>query len=173
MKTRIVEFPNVENTSGWFQEPGQAYDVVLSSRIRASRNLSGHRFPPLLQSDEESEVQSDILSAFQETESGISYDTALMGDLAPLERRMLLERNYITQQFSLNNHKAIVMGKDAKVSGMINEIDHLRLSSIRGGLSLKDCWNTIDTVDSATLCIQQASFLCQKRDRQTHQAIHV
>ena len=149
MKTRIVEFPSVEHTSGWFQESGQAYDVVLSSRVRISRNLSGHRFPTLLQSDEESEVQSDILSAFQEADTEIEYSTALMGELAPLERRMLLERNYITQQFSLNNHKAIVMRKDSKVSGMINEIDHIRLSSICGGLSLDDCWTTIDVVDTA------------------------
>lgn len=149
MKTRIIEFPGVEHTAGWFQEPGLAYDVVLSSRIRISRNLNRHRFPPLLQSDEESEVQSDILSAFQSTDSDTAYSTALMGDLAPLERRMLLERNYITQQFSLNNHKAIVMRKDDRMSCMINEIDHLRLSSIRGGLSLDDCWHTIDGVDSA------------------------
>ena len=145
----MVEFTGIQETAGWFQEPGESYDVVLSSRARLSRNLTSHRFPKFLKSDEESEVQSDILSAFQDAQSADGYNTSLIGDLTPTERRMLMERNYITQQFSLHNHKAVVMRMDQQVSGMINEIDHLRIASIKGGLTLMDCWHAVDAVDSS------------------------
>ncbi|MBT3272454.1 MAG: hypothetical protein HN368_04825 [Spirochaetales bacterium] len=145
----MVKFTSIEESPGWFQEVGANYDVVLSSRARLSRNLSSHRFPMFLESDEESEVQSDILSAFQDIESVSGYDTSLIGDLAPTERRMMMERNYITQQFSLHNHKAAIMRLDQKISGMINEIDHLRISCMKGGLSLVDCWHSLDALDSS------------------------
>ena len=143
----MIEFTGIEESAGWFQEAGENYDVVISSRARLSRNLASHRFPMFLKSDEESEVQSDILSAFQYIESDSGFDTSLIGDLAPTERRMMMERNYITQQFSLHNHKAVVMRLGQKISGMINEIDHLRLSCMKGGLSLTECWHSLDAVD--------------------------
>ncbi len=145
----MIEFSGIESTEGWFQESGESYDVIVSSRTRLSRNLAGHRFPTFLKSDEENEVQSDILSAFQEIAPSSGFDTALVGDLTPIKRRMLMERNYITQQFSLHNHKAVVVGRDQYISGMINEIDHLRLSCIKGGLALDECWKTLDTLDTS------------------------
>ena len=144
----MVEFKGIENTRGWFQEAGESYDVVISSRVRLSRNLAKHRFPTYLKTDEENEVQSDILSAFQKIAPEHGFESTLIGDLNPVRRRMMLERNYITQQFSLHNHKAVVVDRDQHVSGMINEIDHLRLSCIKGGLDLDECWKTLDTLDS-------------------------
>ena len=145
----MIEFSGIASTEGWFQESGKSYDVIVSSRTRLSRNLAGHRFPTFLKSDEENEVQSDILSAFQANASASNFDSSLVGDLTPITRRMMMERNYITQQFSLHNHKAVVVGRGQEVSGMINEIDHLRLSCIKGGLALNECWNVLDSLDSA------------------------
>ena len=144
----MIDFPGVEASKGWFQETGESYDVILSSRTRLSRNLASHRFPLFLKSDEENEVQSDILSAFQDAESAGEFQTDLIGELAPLERRIMMERNYITQQFSLHGHKAAVLGPGHTISGMINEIDHLRLSCLKGGLSLKECWKSLDQLDT-------------------------
>jgi protein arginine kinase len=61
---------------------------------------------------------------------------------------MMMERNYITQQFSLHGHKAAVLGPEHAVSGMINEIDHLRLACLKGGLSLDQCWDILDELDT-------------------------
>ncbi len=145
----MVEFSEIENAKGWFQEPGKDYDVIISSRARLSRNLGAHQFPVFLKTNEENEIQSDILSAFQELGSPIGFDTSLVGDLAPIKRRMMMERNYITQNFSLHTHKAAVIRQDQLISGMINEIDHLRLSCLKGGLSLQECWGILDKLDTA------------------------
>jgi len=143
----MVDFSGIENTGGWFQEAGESYDVIVSSRARLSRNLTRHRFPNFLKTDEENEVQSDILSAFQKLAPDYGFESTLIGDLSPIKRRMMMERNYITQQFSLHNHKAAVVDRSEHVSGMINEIDHLRLSCIKGGLQIKKCWEILDVLD--------------------------
>ncbi|MBN1686985.1 MAG: hypothetical protein JW852_10040 [Spirochaetales bacterium] len=143
----MVEFRDIETTDGWFQETGDSYDVIVSSRARLSRNIAKHRFPLFLKSDEENEVQSDILSAFQKIAPSYGFESTLIGDLTPVKRRMMMERNYITQQFSLHNHKAVVVDRGEHVSGMINEIDHLRLSCIKGGFDLHTCWQTLNELD--------------------------
>ena len=140
----MIQFDNVADTTGWFQESGPDYDVVLSTRIRLSRNLSEHKFPHLLDNEEEQEVQSDILSAF----SSIGMESALIGDLPPSERRMLLERNYISREFSLQTHKACILSADQRVASMINEIDHIRLAVLHGGRALQRCWETADRTDT-------------------------
>lgn len=142
----MVDFTGIESTTGWFHERGDSYDVVVSSRARLSRNLAKHRFPNFLKTDEENEVQSDILSAFQKTAPG--FESTLIGDLVPVKRRMMMERNYITQQFSLHNHKAVIVDQSRHLSGMINEIDHLRLSCIKGGLQVQACWEALDGLDN-------------------------
>ena len=41
----MIEFDGLDDTTGWFQETGKSYDVIVSSRTRISRNLAGHKFP--------------------------------------------------------------------------------------------------------------------------------
>ena len=140
----MVSFDSVAGTDGWFHENGSEYDVVLASRIRLSRNLAGHAFPHMLKTEEEQEIQSDILSAA----ASHGFTSALIGELPPLERRMLLERHFISRDFSLQANKACLLNSDQSVSGMVNEIDHLRISSFKGGLELKGCLELADSVDS-------------------------
>ncbi len=140
----MIRFDTVAGTQGWFQESGRDYDVVLSSRVRLSRNLAGHAFPHLLKSDEEQEIQSDILSAY----ASLGFETALIGDLPTLERRMLLERNYISRDYSLQTHKACVLSADRHMAATVNEIDHSRLAVFHGGRSFERCWEEADVVDS-------------------------
>ena len=140
----MVSFDSVASTDGWFHESGSDYDVVLASRIRLSRNLAGHAFPHILKTEEEQEVQSDILSAV----ASHGFTSALIGELPPLERRMLLERHFISRDFSLQAHKACLLSSDQSVSGMVNEIDHLRISSFKGGRELSGCLELADSVDS-------------------------
>ncbi len=145
----MIAFNNVSQVPGWFCERGPDYDVAISSRVRLSRNLANHFYPELLKNDEDSEVQSDILSAFGGGNESEPYSSSLVGDLKPIERRLLLERNYISRDFSLQNQKACILSKDHHVSAMVNEIDHLRLASMRGGRSIDSCFEEVDRVDTS------------------------
>jgi protein arginine kinase len=132
----------------WFTRAGDEGDVVVSSRVRVARNLSEHRFPGFMSSEEELEVQRTIVEAFGRLPSTFDFTILYLDDLKALDRRVLLERNIITQEFSLARGKAIAVGRGSCVTAMINEEDHLRISCIREGLALAQAFQEVDKLDS-------------------------
>ncbi|MEW5815989.1 MAG: ATP--guanido phosphotransferase, partial [Spirochaetota bacterium] len=132
----MIEFQSVDEVPGWFNQTGIEQDVVIASRVRLSRNLADHFFPGTLSMEEENKVQNKILDAFTLLSAEKNYEKILLENLSPTERRMLLERHLISQDYSLQKQRYIVLRKDQLVSAMINEVDHLRLVSFHGGLNL-------------------------------------
>jgi protein arginine kinase len=139
----------------WFTESGQEGDVVVSSRVRLARNLVDHPFPEFMNRDVEVAVRDEVISAFAKLPGQSNklpgqgnFTILYMKDLTPLDRRVLLERNIITQDFSLAENKAVVLSQDESISVMINETDHLRISCIREGLTLSEVYEEVDRLDS-------------------------
>ncbi len=142
----MIKFTGVSDTHGWFTESGPENDVVLSSRVRLSRNLDRHHFPGMMKSDEEELVQTQVLKAVASL--GDEYQGVVLGNLSPSERRLMLERNLISQDFSLHSHKAVFLRSDERLGGMVNEIDHLRFASFCGGLNLRSAHEEADSLDN-------------------------
>ena len=132
----------------WFSRAGNEGDVVVSSRARVARNLAEHRFPGFMSAEEEQEVQRTIVEAFGRLPAAADFAILFLDELKPLERRVLLERNVITQEFSLARGKAIAVGRETGVTAMINEEDHLRISCIREGLALSEAFGEVDRLDT-------------------------
>ena len=141
----MISFTGVAEARGWFGEAGPDNDVVIASRVRLARNLDGHHFPGMMKSDEEELVQKRILKAVSSLGEG--YQSTVLDSLPPTERRLLLERNFISQDFSLNSHKAFFMREDEQLSGMVNEVDHIRFASLCGGLNLRRAHEEVDELD--------------------------
>jgi protein arginine kinase len=120
-------------------------DVAVASRVRLSRNLMGYLFPPLAPKAEEEQVRDELLKAFQGL--GAEFKVIPLDSLPPLERRILLERNLISQAFSAAPNRTLVVSGDEKLSAMINEEDHLRLVCIHSGLALGEAYRQADQVD--------------------------
>jgi len=131
---------------GWFNMPGPDTDVAVSSRVRLARNLMGYAFLPTLSSEKEVEVRDQIIDSFQKL--GRDYEVVYLDRISPIEKRMLLERNIISQDFFLAPNKAVVLSSDGSLSAMINEEDHLRLACIQSGLCLEDTYGKVDGLDS-------------------------
>jgi protein arginine kinase len=130
----------------WFNLPGPEMDVAVSSRARISRNLMGYLFPPLASKDQEEMASEEILKAFQKLPGG--FKIISLDSIPPLERRILMERNLISQEFSASPNKVVAISEDEKLSAMVNEEDHLRLVCIRSGLALEDVYRQVEKVDS-------------------------
>lgn len=130
----------------WFNLPGPEMDVAVSSRARLSRNLMGYLFPPLASKDQEEMASEEILKAFQKLPGG--FKVISLDSISPLERRILMERNLISQEFSASPNKVVAISEDEKLSAMVNEEDHLRLVCIRSGLALEDVYRQVEKVDS-------------------------
>ncbi len=58
-------FQILNEIPGWFRENGKDEDVVLSTRVRLSRNLTGFLFPNKIELEDENRVKTIITEAFE------------------------------------------------------------------------------------------------------------
>src|SRR5512136_2536185 len=98
----------------WFNLPGPEMDVAVSSRARLSRNLMGYLFPPLASKDQEEMAGEEVLKAFQKLPGG--FKIVSLDSISPLERRILMERNLISQELSASPNKVVAISEDEKLS---------------------------------------------------------
>jgi protein arginine kinase len=144
----MKSFSGVQDVRSWFTEPGPEHDVVLSSRVRLSRNLARHRFPGAMDAQEEAEVQDRVLGALRDVAAADRLSVFLLQDLSPTERRIMLERNMISQSYSLDAQKGVAVGEDDRLCVTVNEVDHVRMSAFRSGLDLQSAHDEVDELDT-------------------------
>jgi len=133
----------------WRHPVGESTDVVLSSRIRLARNIAGFNF--LSRASREDRQQIVAIARAKITPETVAPDIVWL-DLAktpPLNRLVLVERHLISKQHSKGDEpRAVIVSEpDERLSIMVNEEDHLRISIMRGGLALEDAYEQIDAVD--------------------------
>lgn len=136
----------------WMDE-GPEDDVVVSSRIRAARNLDGLPFPHLLTDKNAKDIFEAVRTAVESQDfkgrTG-NFDFSEMSELSEVERQILVEKHLISPDL-LDNYskKAVVIKDDQTISIMVNEEDHLRMQCILPGLQLKKAWEVIDSIDDS------------------------
>ncbi len=131
---------------GWFSSSGAEDDVAVSSRVRLARNLFGFPFPPVMSKEEEEQVQREVTEAFEKLK--YSFEAIYLDRLPPLERKILMEQNIISQDFCVSPNKLVLLSGDGRISAMVNEDDHLRLTCMRTGLCLQEIFAAVDELDS-------------------------
>jgi protein arginine kinase len=105
-------------------------------------------YPGTCPPEEEGVVREKILGAFRRLPKSTNFTILLLDDLTPLEKRMLFERNIISQGYSLEKNKALVLGEEQSVAAIVADEDHLRLVGVRTGSCLETLYESIDALDS-------------------------
>ncbi len=146
LKQMTNNFQTLKEIPGWFRDSGKDEDVVLSTRVRVSRNLTGFPFPSKIKIEDEERVKNIIIEAFESL--GNKTDISYRESSGTLERRMLSERNLISQEFSLDKHKTFLLSSDQKLVCMINSQDHMNLAAYSSGMSLDKTYNVINSIES-------------------------
>lgn len=139
-------FSLLKEIPGWFRENGKEEDVVISSRVRLSRNLTGFLFPNKMELKDEDRVKDIIIEAFEILDSKMDIFSVI--SLNSIEKRMLAERNLISQNFTINKNKSFLLSKDQKTACMINEHDHLLIAEYKSGLGLEEAYNRVNKLES-------------------------
>ena len=132
----------------WLRGSGPMSEIVISSRIRLARNISG--FPFLTRCSRhqrqsvEHRVRDTILGA-QLAPNTLYVDL----DSAPdVDRQLLVERHLISKQHAAaEGARGVAIGESETLSIMVNEEDHLRMQVLRSGLQLEEAWEQINAVD--------------------------
>ena len=132
--------------SPWSSGKGEQADVVLCSRIRLARNFAPYPFP-LKATEESSQKVLDIMKDFCQKHE--SYRFLSLGELSPLQKRVLVEKHLISPEHAQGDgkYKGLVLDDEATVSIMVNEEDHLRLQCFAPGMDLMGLWDKADKLD--------------------------
>ena len=137
--------------SSWYAAKAPQDDIVVSTRIRLARNLSGIPFPARMTAEQRKELNQKVKKAI--TESNTPFAKSLnyidMSDLPQTEDMAMVERHVISPEFANSNaERAIILSDDESISIMIGEEDHIRIQVIMGGLQLEKAYETAEMLDT-------------------------
>ena len=143
---KLTELSNDINE--WFDGSGQLADIVISSRIRLARNLTGYKFLKRCSIAEKSEILKKLKDVLMSLELGdkIFYISV---DRAPdLNKHFMVERHLISRHHAFGKGpRGVVIAEREFFTAMINEEDHLRIQVLKGGLQLSKCARQINHID--------------------------
>ncbi len=155
----MFDFTGLSDMKGWMRATGEGPGagvstespggVVISSRVRLGRNLSGFPYPGRCPADQELEYREKIIAAFRRLPNAEDFAILYLDDLSALERRILFERNIISQGYSLEKQRAMILSGDESVAAIIGDVDHLRLVGMRSGACLEPLLGRLEAIDTA------------------------
>ncbi|NMB17315.1 MAG: protein arginine kinase [Firmicutes bacterium] len=145
-----MSFRTIINRDGsqWMKGAGPDQDVVIGSRIRLARNIRGIPFPGAASHEEREKVLQMAKGATALAKNLGQIDFVPLGDVSPLDRRLLVERHLISPQLAASGKdSSVILRDDEAVSIMVNEEDHIRIQVLFPGLQLKAAWEMCNRLD--------------------------
>jgi protein arginine kinase len=132
----------------WLRGSGPMSEVVISSRIRLARNVSGHRFLARATRSERNGLAKQISQILLDHPVAPSSFYVNLDEAPEIDRQLLVERHLISKQHAANEGaRGVCVSGDETVSVMVNEEDHLRIQCLRSGLQLEEAWQQINGID--------------------------
>lgn len=125
----------------WYYQSGKESDVVLSTKIRISRNIDGIPFVAKFNNAQAQNVINRLKQAI--TPSNYNLKVFQLKDMDDLTRKSLVEKNIITPKYVNKNieNKAILINDDENICIMLNEKEHLKIQVLTAGLDLENALN--------------------------------
>lgn len=131
----------------WFEQNGKNSDVVVSSRVRLARNLSGYNFSLKLDNDEARKMIDETVSRIKNVSIIKDYTCYDFKNLN-LYSRVAMKERHVISNFLLNQEVAAGMASpDENISIMLNEEDHIRIQSFVAGMDIKKAYEIADKID--------------------------
>ncbi len=132
----------------WLRATGPESDIVVSSRLRLARNLSGFPFVEKLSVEQQEDVIDSVEAAIRKSHYLKNAHYLHYNKLTDLDRQFLLERHLISREHAgEKGEKAVAITANEVVSLMVLEEDHLRLQAFQSGFSLLEAWRIVNQID--------------------------
>ncbi|GEN46878.1 protein arginine kinase [Alkalibacillus haloalkaliphilus] len=136
--------------SPWMNNEGNDSDIVLSTRIRLARNLEQVPFPTSQDQESQQKVLQHVEQEFNEQsyESFKQFQLVKIGELEPIEKRVLVEKHLISPNLAENTETgAVLISENEQASIMVNEEDHLRIQLYYPGFELSEALQQAQKLD--------------------------
>ena len=131
----------------WYLQSGKESDVVISSRVRLSRNIKGIPFTTRAKASDLKRVFDLMKEATLSLGYGLNF--IALKDMDDLTRNALAEKHIISMELakSQNPYAAILINDDENICIEINEEDHIKLQVFSSGLDLENLMNLAIEID--------------------------
>ena len=133
--------------ANWYLQNGKESDVVVSSRVRLSRNLNDFNFLNRCSK----EKQEEILEKIKEIVPSLGYGLKFLklDDLDEITILSLVEKHLISPEFAVKNKnaKAIIINDEENICIMLNEGDHIKMQVFSAGQELENIMNLVVELD--------------------------
>ncbi len=117
----------------WYHIPGNEQDVVVSSRVRFARNLSGIPFASRM----DAAAARRVLDEVGEILTGGGFTVTDFEEISRVAAYALVEQHYASPAFvKVSLPHALYVNEPCHLSVMLCEEDHIRLQCIQPGLAL-------------------------------------
>lgn len=131
----------------WFEQNGINSDVVVSSRVRLARNLTGYNFSLKLDNNEARKMVDETKEKIKNIDTIKDYTCFDFKNLN-LYSRVAMKERHVISNFLLNQEVAAGMAsQDENVSIMLNEEDHIRIQAFVPGMDIKKAYKIADEID--------------------------
>ncbi len=132
----------------WLKGEGPQHDIVISSRIRLARNVSGFPFISKASELDRQRIEETVYRAVKNVHENVDLYEVDLEPLSQLQRQMLVERQLISREIAeTEGPRAVYIANDESYSIMVNEEDHLRMQAMTSGLDLQKVWERINSLD--------------------------
>lgn len=131
--------------------------IVVSSRVRLFRNLTGFKFPSMIEEIEGKKV----LNKIAETVLNIfpSYKMYRMKTLPELDVNVMREKKLVTSKLiDALAYSSVILSNDETISIMINESDHICEQCLYPGLNLIKAHDTLCVIDDQIISQLDVAF---------------
>lgn len=144
--------------SNWYLQNGKDSDVVVSSRVRLSRNLNGFNFLNRCTKEEQEKILEKVKEIVPSLGYGLKYVN--LDDLDDITKLSLAEKHLLSPEFVVNNKKkkAIIVNDEENICIMINEDDHIKLQVFSSGQELENLLNLATELDEKIGDILEYSY---------------
>lgn len=129
----------------WYEITGKDSDVVVSSRVRLARNLCDYPFGKRLEESSAKEIIEKVKGVFDSVED---YQFTDYTSLDPAVKLAEYERHKISREFAnAKTPTALIESDEKQIYIMLLEEDHIRIQSIKAGLSLNEAYSAALSAD--------------------------
>jgi protein arginine kinase len=134
----------------WLRGSGPMSEIVISSRVRLARNVSGFPFLARCTRHQRQALETKLRETILESQISPKILYVDLESAPEIDRQLLVERHLISKPHAnAEGARGVAVGENETVSIMVNEEDHLRLQVLRSGLQLEEAWEQINQVDDA------------------------
>ena len=137
----------------WLDASGPNSDIVISTRMRLARNVTGYAFTGRARDGERLRMLAQVRDALPGVPSLDGSLLLRLDDLTHGDRQLLHERHLVSKELAgLDQHHPLRTGAAVFLSGdvglLVNEEDHLRLQALRSGFAVASAFDAVHRLDS-------------------------